>query len=369
MQLINSTRMVTGFTIGREPSGKELLLVVVKGTFRLPSGDGPLLLDDQQVPLVMSDTFSGAPGRSAPRYEAEFVPRKRRCDVLVHGSAYAPEGRPTVRTQVGVRVGAWSKTFAVVGDRRWIADTSGIRSSKPVPFVQMPISYDVAFGGTDERSADFADHVSYPLNPVGRGFHRPIQPKWVDGTPLPNTEEGNRPVTRPDEPYAPMSLGPVGRHWEPRRGYAGTYDDRWLAEEFPFLPSDFSDEYYQAAPRDQQISIPQGGEDVALVNLTPTGPVSFTLPRFDAPVHFFPRRGSREDGVLTLDSIVIEPDHQRLCLTWRVARPLRRDLFEVGQTIVGKRSREWWAARESTVFPNRDWIRLRAVVEREAGTE
>jgi len=36
------------------------------------------------------------------------------------------------------------------------------------------------------------------------------------------------------------------------------------------------------------------------------------LPHFDAPVHVFPKRGEREDLSATLDTIVFEPDHERL---------------------------------------------------------
>jgi hypothetical protein len=36
MELINATRMVAGYNMGLEPSGRELLLVVIKGTFVLP---------------------------------------------------------------------------------------------------------------------------------------------------------------------------------------------------------------------------------------------------------------------------------------------------------------------------------------------
>ena len=53
-----------------------------------------------------------------------------------------------------------------------------------------------------------------------------------------------------------MSFGPVGRGWHPRLGYAGTYDQNWLDNVFPFLPADFRDDYYQAAPADQQIASP-----------------------------------------------------------------------------------------------------------------
>jgi hypothetical protein len=36
MELINATRMVAGYNMGLEPSGRELLVVVIKGTFVVP---------------------------------------------------------------------------------------------------------------------------------------------------------------------------------------------------------------------------------------------------------------------------------------------------------------------------------------------
>ncbi len=43
-----------------------------------------------------------------------------------------------------------------------------------------------------------------------------------------------------------MALGPVGRGWEPRYKLAGTYDQNWIDNVFPFLPSDFEDAYFQS---------------------------------------------------------------------------------------------------------------------------
>jgi hypothetical protein len=120
---------------------------------------------------------------------------------------------------------------------------------------------------------------------------------------------------------------------------------------FPFLPADFDERYYQAAGSDQQLPLPIGSPEVVLLNLTPDGQRRFTLPNFDAPVHVFPKRGAREDLKATLDTIVIEPDLERLTLTWRVARPLRKNLFEVAQVLVGKKGREWWQQREEVAFP------------------
>jgi hypothetical protein len=352
MELINSTRMVAGYTMGLEPSGRELLVVVVKGTFSIPAEGQPVRLTEEQLPLVMADTFTGEPGLSAPLHEVDFAPRKPQCDVLLVGSAHAPNGRPTTRTEVGVRVNGMSKTFAVVGDRVWQAGATGVGASPPRAFTTMPISYDRAFGGVDAHDEDPARHVAFMRNPVGRGCHKHLKASFVDGSPLPNTEELGRPISTPDsDKYLPMSLGPIGRHWEPRAPLAGTYDDVWLKDHFPFLPPDFDERYYQAAPADQQISHPQGGEEIVLVNLTPKGRVAFTLPVFDAPIHFFPKAGGREDGRLVLDTVVLEPDLDRFTLTWRATRPLKKKMLEVAQTMVGRRSPAWWAEREGIEYP------------------
>jgi hypothetical protein len=286
----------------------------------------------------MSDEFFGAPGLSAPKYEVDFVPRKPRCDVLLNGSAYAPNGKPCDRVVVGVRIGEWSKSFAVVGDRVWFS-AGGVRASSPIAFTQMPISYDRAFGGSDLRHEDPGQHAAFMQNPSGRGFHRHLVTEWLEGSPLPNTEELGKPVTAPDAAYRPMSFGAVGRHWEPRYRFAGTYDQKWLDEDFPFLPKDFDEQYYQTAPADQQLSLPLGDQGVSLHNLTPEGRRDFLLPGWAAPVHVFPKRGAREDLTAELDTIVIEPDLERLTVTWRLARPLKKNMFEIGRVLVGNRGK------------------------------
>jgi hypothetical protein len=185
MELINSTRMLAGYTMGMEPSGREFLIVVIKGTFRIPTEQGaPLRLHQEQVPLVMSDVFYGEPGLSAPKYEVDFALRKPRCDVLLNASAYAPMGRPTARVEVAAQIGNWSKSFAVIGDRVWEADGVGIGISQPIPFVKMPITYDRAFGGVDATHNDPGKHAAFMANPAGVGFHAQEVNDWNHDTPI-----------------------------------------------------------------------------------------------------------------------------------------------------------------------------------------
>ncbi len=346
MELVNGTPMTAGYTLGVEPSGREFVVVVIKGTFDMPDGDGPAPLAEEQEPLVMADTFTGEPGLSAPVYEADFCLRKPRCDVLLHGQAHAPHGRPVPGVEVSLRVGALTKRFFVLGDRVWGVWTGGIRPTDPQPFETMPITYDRAFGGIDDRHPDPAKHAAHMANPIGRGYHKELADELVRGTPLPNTEARDAPVNRPNGAYQPMAFGPVGRGWTPRLGFAGTYDQNWLDNHFPFLPSDFRDDHYQSAPADQQLTGAVAGANVELTNLSPEGTLRFRLPDLEVPVYFFPKKGGHEDSVAMLDTIVLEPDRRRLMLVWRASRALKQNLFELPQAVVGRRSKAWWRARK-----------------------
>jgi hypothetical protein len=357
MELINATRMLTAYTMGVEPSGRERLVVVIKGTFRFPlEQERPdhLALHSKQEPLVMADTFTGEPGFSAPVHEADFAYHKPRCDILLLGSAHAPLGRPSKRVEVGLTVGDWQKHFAVVGPRQWDCGAATLRATPAEAFTQQPISYDVAFGGIDHHHEDPAQHAAYLPNPVGRGFHKHLRKAWVDGQPLPATEELSGRIGDPGGNFRPMAFGPVGRGWSPRFRYAGTYDEGWLETHFPFLPPDFDPLYFQSAPADQQVPLEffkNGPVEVLLSNLTPQGITRFTIPNLVAPITVFPKQGGKEDHLAELDTVVIEPDEQRFTLTWRMSRPLKKNMFEIAQVLVGKKGREWWQQREEVPFP------------------
>lgn len=338
MQLLNLTGMAASVTLGMDVDGGQRVVAVVKGSYALPqNGQAPRLLD-AQAPLVVADTFAGPPGASAATMESELCPVKPRCDVLLAGSAWAPGGALR-RVVVGLQVGGMRKAIAVHGDRVWRAGAAGIGMSEARPFERMPISYDRAFGGVDARSADPKEHRTYLDNPVGRGWHHRLDSWLVDNAPVPNTEEPADPVRHPAGKYRPMAFGPVGRNVPARARFAGTYDARWQADVFPFLPADFDTRYYQAAPPDQQVDAPRGGERVLLVNLTPDGRREFALPSMAMPVSFVRRDGAREDVAAMMDTLVLEPDAGRFSMVWRASLRLRRDPFEIAQVIVGRMTR------------------------------
>jgi len=346
MELLNATNMQAGYTMGVDSTGRESLVVAVKGTFVIPERSGVTpVLADEQLPLIMADTFTGEPGFSAPEYEVDYPPLKAACDILLLGGAHSR--KPVTELQVGIKVGSMGKTFMVHGDRAWEAGAAGIYAGKAQPFEYMPITYDRAFGGVDNFSADEKHHDAYMPNPAGKGYHKHLSSNLVDGTPMPNTEAANQPVTEPDKDYQPMALGPMGRNWEPRYQYAGTYDDEWLDNQFPFLPKDFDNRYFQSAPIDQQIPFPKGGEEVILINLYPGEKrIQFNLPTIDMPVVFFRKKGKKHQTQAVIDTILFEPNKGVFTMTWRASLPLKKNIFEIPQMLVGKMSKGWWRARE-----------------------
>jgi hypothetical protein len=333
MDFVNETKVAAGWTMGFDVDGRELIVVAIKATFAIPELDGEPLLADEQVPLTESDRFAGEPGKSAVIYEVDFAHRKLACDVLVNATAYAPRGKAVTQLSAGVRVGGMTKTFAVIGDRQWRKGVMGITTTAPVPFSAMPISYERAFGGVDVSPDDPNAVKTFVENPVGRGFA--YYQDQIDGRPLPNIEELGKRVEDPGGAYKPVALGPVGRSWRPRVRYAGTYDKAWMDRRAPFWPDDFDYRYFQAAPSDQQVPFPTGGEEVVLKNLAPAGDLAFKLPHLNMPTIAFLHDGTEKRLDTVIDTLVIEPDLGRFTMTWRGSLSMRRSCFDVRQIIAG----------------------------------
>lgn len=345
MDFVNETKVQAGWTLGFERDGRELLVIAVKATYEIPTNGEDPVLAEEQAKLVLADEFTGEPGHSAPLHETDYSPRKLKCDVVLNGSAYAPGGRPTTAVEVSLRVGSMRKSFFVFGDRYW--QDFIFTSSDPEPFAQMPISYDRAYGGADWNEDQPDKVATYAQNPVGTGYHPIRRHSALAGKLLPNTAEGGNPISDVKGRYRPMSFGPVGRNFFPRYKHAGTYDQSWLDNEAPFWPADFSYAYFQSTPEDQQVPFLRGGEEVHMGNLTPDGPRLFQVPQRRMPVTCIPRRGDDMQTEAMCDTLLIEPDLGCFSLTWRAAIPLRRNLFELKQTIVGDMPQGWYSRRRA----------------------
>ena len=292
--------------------GQEVLVLVVSVTF--DASHGELTPADKQSPIQVADRHFGKPELTSVRREAEVAVEKPFVDVIVNGSAHAPNDRPKERVVVELQVADIHKRLSVTGDR--YRGPLGI-VTPPEHFVTMPIVYERAYGGTSAEGDK--SYACFRSNPVGVGF-RNLRSRLPDvATDLPNIEN----LGRDQETVA--GFGAVSRGWSPRLEYAGTYDREWKENQWPLLPHDFDVRHYQAAPADQQSVQIVGGEPVRLVNLTPEGVWDFFLPQVHLPAKLI-FDNHAEEALPRLDTIVIEPDERRVYVSLRLKIPVQRNL-------------------------------------------
>jgi hypothetical protein len=311
MELVNLTPYAADTAITMDGTGTELLLVVVKATFLLT--DGAPALAPEQAPPVSADAYAGEPDASSLVQATETTLYKPAADVVVQGSAFPPRGRGS-EALVALEIGPIRKIIRVVGDRRW-KNARGVDMSTPEPFVEMPLTYERAFGG---RDASASPPEAWPKNPVGVGFRGKGSRAPVAGTPLPNLEDPQRPTSRATDRLPARAFGPIAPSWSPRVAYAGTYDAVWQRNRMPFPPVDFDARFHQVAPADQVLAgYLTGGEGVGLTGMRAGGGAyRFTLPAL-APEVVVRVDGERVTPAVRCDTLAIDARAQTFSLLAR----------------------------------------------------
>jgi hypothetical protein len=324
-----------GVTLCVDKEGFEHVVVVAKATFNIDM-NGSCTLAAQQCRVTEADEHYGDPVTSSVRYECDFALTKPEVDVVVNGSAHAPGGKPVTEVVVGLELGSIRKRIRVVGDRVWERALVGCKPSSPRAFVTIPVVYERAFGGTDVAPEDPRKHVHEPRNLAGVGYFAHWRPD-VLGTTVANLEHPDHPIKNCAERSVPIGFGFISRHWQPRVSHAGTYDRAWRTKQFPYLPADFCDLYNQGAPVDQRCHHLQGGEQVALIHMTPEGRLEFAVPRLQMSIALR-MRSSYVQMAPRLDTFIIEPDSRRCILVWRANIALTAKLTDILEVWVGPAS-------------------------------
>ncbi|MDC9593898.1 DUF2169 family type VI secretion system accessory protein [Xenorhabdus sp. IM139775] len=335
----------------------------------LPAGQGEYSAELLPTPpLCLQDEYRGQMNASQVLQESDLAPFKPRCDVIVNGTAYAPDGRPCtefpVRLQVQSKQGQTllDKTLTITGEREFIRDAGGHwQLTDPKPFATLPLDYRYAFGGeckiqaddkagaqlkesdrlTPEQRQQHPDgekdpvaHATCETNPLGMGFVTPwyANAKQLTRYPAPRITRPDAPFTAqhfsaqlagtlsPDTPACqPQGMGLVGRAWLPRRQLAGTYDADWLAHRHPYLPKDFDFGYWNGAPVDQQIDWPETNIAITLSGLTPDGDLHVTLPGHRPFILLRMQNGILLPVPMRMDTLIIDSEARTLHMTGRLS--------------------------------------------------
>ncbi len=235
-------------------------------------------------------------------------------EVILHARCYTPEGKSMQACPVSFRLGSIKKELYVFGDRHWNR-TAGVYTgiSDPVPFTSMDITWENAFGGE-----------GYKLNPRGKGAIEIKDSAGHSYLPLPNIEDPRDLVCAAGKKYKPISFDYIGpeRTASEEIDKLGTYDEKWLIYNWPYMPDDFDLQAGYAAPGDQRLKegFFNGDEEVVLKNMHPKkSAIKTKLPGIRVRGFF---KGSRfekrffEELTMELDKIWIFPHLETGILVW-----------------------------------------------------
>ena len=346
--------------LGPYESGPPTAYVLVKQTFEIAGGECKLtapralfhdLRDETLLPRVVAGT--------------DFWPAKEAADFIVRGSAFAPGGKPVARMIASASIGAASKRIAVFGRReiRWDRDGQP-RIEDPEPFTEVPIVYESAYGGVDERvrppgevtlpqfvmAVMRTDHPGmYPRNPVGKGYV--VAPEPLPGLQMPSLEDPDdlltpaRVITR-DPAVWYRQPRPACFDWVPILTFPRyVFFDRSVDAWFPapdddrlpevrrgILPAGFraaraggvQPRFFQDAAPELVVPDLAGGEQVRIEGMHPDrAVVEFDLPG-PPPSIEFEIEGRREAARPRIRSVLVEPAAGTLDIVYGTSVTLHR---------------------------------------------
>ena len=332
---------------GQSPEGKPILSVLVKRSYRIVPGK-KCVRAEHDAKLHPADVFHADPANSSVRYESDFVPFKLATDIVLNGTAYAPNDVDIEQIYVELQVHGTRKRVTVIGDRvcHFRANATP-QFSDPQTFTRMELRYERAYGGVDIFSNPLVP-FPYMRNPLGRGFAVTNMRDAIQGLPLPNLEDDADLLTPErlcceeftawEKQPMPAGLSWLPRSWLPRSTLAGVLPgDRAVEQELrkayaQLVPAEHRKAYSQIhlptmdfrffSGASLGLSLPflNGDEGVRLTNLTPDSDCVFRLPGDTVTIGIDIGKGVMVPKVY-LQTVMIRADDHELDLVWRAAAP------------------------------------------------
>ncbi|MCC6554246.1 MAG: DUF2169 domain-containing protein [Polyangiaceae bacterium] len=281
--------------------GGWMLTVVCKATFRLAPGES--VVHSEAEPPVEDDVhWDNNPSRSLAA-ASDMVPFKRRPEVILVGSAFAP-GKALARSIIArLLVGEVDKAIECFGERAWDQD-GNLREGPRI--VKAPLRYERAAGGPDS------------WNPVG--VRPDALPDLYGKVPLPALQPAGSYVGRREDVVLPIGFGPIAASWPERREKLGRLAGHWPRGRWSDapMPEGIDPGFFNAAPRDQLLAELRADERIVLEGLHPEhGRLVTNLPGL-RPRATVERPGrAPEDVTLACDTLWIDTDRGLAALVWR----------------------------------------------------
>ncbi|AKT43479.1 DUF2169 family type VI secretion system accessory protein [Chondromyces crocatus] len=305
MEVVSGCALPAASLMWQPRASTWVLTFFCKATFHLQAGESPLA--DDQEPIHVEDSYwDDDPARSL--YAAtDLTPHKPRTDVILVGSAFAPQAQPVRSLYARLIVGDLDKSIEVFLDRALSPDGMILEGQR---FTRMALSYERAAGGGPD-SVNPVGLRADARDPYGRLKLPNLQPPGQMGNP------GD---------MAPIGFGPISPGWAPRRSKLGRYAASWTPHTVRSapLPEDLDRSFFNAAPRDQQLNGLSEDVRIVLENLHPQIPRLVTNLPGVRPRAVLEGRGGHHALAMRVDTLWIDTDRQLCTLTWSGQLALER---------------------------------------------
>lgn len=316
-------------------------------TIGLLYGDDQIILPTVEAQKWLAERFAKQP------YDQGL--QKSRGSFAVHGTAYALSANQQQGMAVRASLGPLSKTLHVFPPRQWRKGLTGWAIEQTAPLSSVPMDWSHAYGAK-----------GYPDNPEGIGYIADADK--AEGVSLPQIEDTRVPLRSPGEKLTPASLLPLPPQASGRMAFLGTCDEQWKNQRAPYLPLDTDPRWFDEVAQDQcSDAYWSGSEAWSVAGMHPLkSEVGGRLPGY-RPRLFVQRRALAnapalpkdqpvlepiEEALLTLDTVWLFPDAERVLLLYRCTLHVTdldgEDLAALGVGVerVGEpgKSHEQWVA-------------------------
>lgn len=318
LRLINHTPLAAHLAPQADADGQSGCALVAKSTWDLRTGrllaaelQQPMRLRPQQGrlgDLALDDAQARA---LAHRLDEQVVwldhdlsPPKPAFDVLLAGHVTAPPGHTQPYVDAALWVGEQHQRSIRAHVPRWWGD-SGLG-----PSLTQSMAPVVARVPMTTALADWPGGCAHPPGPLPLG-----QVHW-----LPMLESPTALARRGGHPRMPAGFGGWPSNAPHRLPLAGTYDEHWRAHRNPAPPLDFNPRFYNLAHPDLQFNAaPAPGTPLVLINLAREPLLHGRMPGLALRAQITTAGGQpTPPTALVADTLVIEPDANRLCLLARL---------------------------------------------------
>lgn len=292
LKVISQPNVSAAAFMWRSDERSRYLTVVAKATFDLEPQRSPL--SDE------TEALRGFDPQSVDDVDSDRVPYKVRSEVIVTGSAHAPDRKPTNRFLVRVVVGGIDKSVGIVSERRLTREGKILEGA---PITKVELGWNKAAQGA--------------TNPIGRSNEvRDTQGMALLPCLVPPADLHSE---RADG-IASIGLGPIPSHWSPRREMAGSRGGPYQDGDALVLTRDLDHAFFQVAPWDQQQQLTFDADArIVLENLHPKHSRLVTNLQ---PLYVASNIRSKvrnEERALSADTLVIDAERGRCMLVYRTA--------------------------------------------------